>query len=94
MVKLAKKRKTNSSKKSLTSNPMVRNTNTKLKTAKGRKTSSSSWLQRQLNDPYVQASKRDGYRSRAAYKLLQMNEKHQNFARIFCKISENYELIV
>ena len=75
MVKLAKKRKTNSSKKSHTSNPMVRNTNTKIKTAKGRKTSSSRWLQRQLNDPYVQASKRDGYRSRAAYKLLQMNEK-------------------
>ena len=72
---MAKKRKTNSSKKSLTSNPIVRNTNTKLKTAKGRKTSSSRWLQRQLNDPYVQASKRDGYRSRAAYKLLQMNEK-------------------
>lgn len=47
----------------------------KLKTAKRRKISSSRWLQRQLNDPYVARSKIDGYRSRAAYKLLEINDK-------------------
>ncbi len=48
---------------------------TKVKTAKGRKKSSTLWLMRQLNDPYVTKSKLDGYRSRAAYKLLEINEK-------------------
>lgn len=47
----------------------------RVKTARGRKRSSTKWLQRQLNDPYVQQAKRDGYRSRAAYKLLEMDEK-------------------
>jgi 23S rRNA (uridine2552-2'-O)-methyltransferase len=47
----------------------------KLKTARGRKTSSQRWLQRQLNDPYVCKAKELGYRSRAAFKLLEMNEK-------------------
>jgi 23S rRNA (uridine2552-2'-O)-methyltransferase len=47
----------------------------KLKTAKKRKTSSNKWLSRQLNDQYVARSKIDGYRSRAAYKLLEINEK-------------------
>ncbi|MDA0339833.1 MAG: RlmE family RNA methyltransferase [Proteobacteria bacterium] len=46
-----------------------------VKTAKGRKTSSTRWLQRQLNDPYVVAAKRDGYRSRAAYKLLEIDDR-------------------
>jgi 23S rRNA (uridine2552-2'-O)-methyltransferase len=53
----------------------IRNVKTKLKTAKGRKISSTQWLERQLNDPYVRQSKVDGYRSRAAYKLIQINEK-------------------
>lgn len=48
----------------------------RVKTAKGRKVSSTRWLERQLNDPYVQAAKREGYRSRAAYKLLEIDEKH------------------
>ena len=48
---------------------------TKVKTAKGRKKSSTRWLMRQLNDPYVAKAKLDGYRSRAAYKLLEINEK-------------------
>ena len=48
----------------------------RVKTAKGRKTSSTRWLQRQLNDPYVQAAKDKGYRSRAAFKLLEIDEKH------------------
>ncbi|WP_281982201.1 RlmE family RNA methyltransferase [Thalassorhabdomicrobium marinisediminis] len=47
----------------------------KVKTARGRKTSSTKWLQRQLNDPYVQRAKADGYRGRAAYKILELNEK-------------------
>ena len=55
----------------------VRNLHTKVKTAKGRKLSSTLWLQRQLNDPYVQRAKAEGYASRAAYKLIEMNEKHE-----------------
>lgn len=46
-----------------------------VKTAKGRKISSTLWLKRQLNDPYVQLAKQEGYRSRAAYKLKEINEK-------------------
>lgn len=48
----------------------------RVKTARGRKTSSTLWLQRQLNDPYVAAARRDGYRSRAAYKLLEIDDKY------------------
>lgn len=47
----------------------------KLKTARGRKNSSQRWLQRQLNDPYVQEAQSLGYRSRAAFKLIEINEK-------------------
>lgn len=47
----------------------------KVKTAKGRTTSSTRWLERQLNDPYVKKAKTDGWRSRAAYKLIEMDEK-------------------
>jgi 23S rRNA (uridine2552-2'-O)-methyltransferase len=47
----------------------------RLKTAKKRTTSSARWLTRQLNDPYVKKAKADGYRSRAAYKLLELDEK-------------------
>ncbi len=47
----------------------------KVKTAKGRKTSSTRWLNRQLNDPYITRAEKDGYRGRAAYKLLEINEK-------------------
>ena len=41
-----------------------------------RKLSSKLWLERQLNDPYVVQAKRDGYRSRAAYKLVEIDDKH------------------
>lgn len=51
----------------------------KVKTARGRKMSSTLWLQRQLNDPYVQRAKADGYRGRAAYKILELNEKFNFF---------------
>lgn len=47
----------------------------RVKTARGRSTGSTRWLQRQLNDPYVARAKRDGYKSRAAYKLLELDDK-------------------
>ena len=47
----------------------------RLKTAKGRKVSSTRWLERQLNDPYVKKAKAEGYRSRAAYKLIELDQK-------------------
>jgi 23S rRNA (uridine2552-2'-O)-methyltransferase len=47
----------------------------RVKTARGRTTSSSRWLARQLNDPYVQLARKEGYRSRAAFKLLELDEK-------------------
>lgn len=47
----------------------------RVKSARGRKTSSTRWLKRQLNDPYVMRAKEMGYRSRAAFKLLEINEK-------------------
>jgi 23S rRNA (uridine2552-2'-O)-methyltransferase len=47
----------------------------RVKTAKGRTASSNRWLSRQLNDPYVRKAKADGYRSRAAYKLVELDEK-------------------
>lgn len=47
----------------------------RVKTAKGRKISSTLWLKRQLNDPYVRQAKMDGWRSRAAYKLLEIDKK-------------------
>lgn len=53
-----------------------RNMHTKVKTARGRKISSTLWLQRQLNDPYVQKAKAEGYASRAAYKLLEIDERY------------------
>jgi 23S rRNA (uridine2552-2'-O)-methyltransferase len=47
----------------------------RVKTAKKRSVSSARWLERQLNDPYVARAKREGYRSRAAYKLLELDDK-------------------
>ena len=49
---------------------------TRVKTARKRSLSSTLWLQRQLNDPYVAQAKRDGYRSRAAYKLLEIDKRY------------------
>jgi len=48
----------------------------RLKTAKQRKPSSQRWLERQLNDPYVAAAKAQGYRSRAAFKLIEIDDKY------------------
>ena len=47
----------------------------RVKTAKGRKLSSTLWLERQLNDPYVVRAKKEGYRGRAAYKILELDDK-------------------
>ena len=47
----------------------------RVKTGRGRTASSNRWLERQLNDPYVRRAKADGYRSRAAYKLLELDER-------------------
>ena len=48
----------------------------RLRTAKGRKLASSRWLQRQLNDPYVEEARRRGYRSRSAFKLSEIDDKY------------------
>ena len=47
----------------------------RVRTARGRKLSSTRWLERQLNDPYVRRAKAEGYRGRAAYKLLELDER-------------------
>ncbi len=49
----------------------------RVKRARGRSLSSKLWLERQLNDPYVARAKREGYRSRAAYKLAEIDDKHR-----------------
>jgi 23S rRNA (uridine2552-2'-O)-methyltransferase len=49
----------------------------RVRTARGRSASSTRWLERQLNDPYVRRAKADNYRSRAAYKLLELDERFQ-----------------
>jgi 23S rRNA (uridine2552-2'-O)-methyltransferase len=49
----------------------------RVRTAKGRRVSSTRWLERQLNDPYVRRAKAEGYRSRAAYKLLELDERFE-----------------
>ncbi|ATQ69929.1 MULTISPECIES: RlmE family RNA methyltransferase [Methylosinus] len=56
-----------------------RSLKTRVKTARKRSLSSTLWLERQLNDPYVAQAKRDGYRSRAAYKLLELDERFHLF---------------
>ena len=47
----------------------------RVRTARGRSASSTRWLERQLNDPYVRRAKAENYRSRAAYKLLELDER-------------------
>ena len=66
MVKLTKSAKEVRGRKTLT---------VRVKTAKSRSKSSAKWLARQLNDPYVAEAQRLGYRSRAAFKLIQLDEK-------------------
>ncbi|MEE1656370.1 RlmE family RNA methyltransferase [Microvirga sp. CF3062] len=66
-----------SAKSSSGSGSGVRNLKQRVKTANKRSLSSQKWLERQLNDPYVARAKREGYRSRAAYKLLEIDEKYK-----------------
>ena len=49
----------------------------KVKTARGRKLSSTRWLQRQLNDPYVKRAQAEGYRGRAAFKIMEIDDKYR-----------------
>jgi 23S rRNA (uridine2552-2'-O)-methyltransferase len=60
-----------------TSGRGARDLKVRVKTAKGRKMSSKLWLERQLNDPYVIRAKREGYRGRAAYKILELDDKYR-----------------
>jgi 23S rRNA (uridine2552-2'-O)-methyltransferase len=58
----------------------VRQLSQRLRTARRRTSSSQRWLERQLNDPYVAAAKRQGWRSRAAFKLLEIDDRHRILA--------------
>jgi len=58
-----------------TSGRGARDLTVKVRTAKGRKLSSTLWLQRQLNDPYVKRARDEGYRGRAAYKIMELDDK-------------------
>ncbi|KPQ04348.1 MAG: 23S rRNA (uridine2552-2'-O)-methyltransferase [Rhodobacteraceae bacterium HLUCCA09] len=49
----------------------------KVRTARGRKLSSTRWLERQLNDPYVARARREGYRGRAAFKILELDDRYR-----------------
>jgi 23S rRNA (uridine2552-2'-O)-methyltransferase len=60
-----------------TSGRGYRDLTVKVKTARGRKMSSTLWLQRQLNDPYVKRAQSEGYRGRAAFKILELDEKYR-----------------
>jgi 23S rRNA (uridine2552-2'-O)-methyltransferase len=59
--------------------PEGRMMHTRVRTARRRSLSSARWLERQLNDPFVAAAKRAGYRSRAAWKLLQLDDRYKLF---------------
>ncbi len=56
-----------------------RNLTTRVKSAKGRKTSSTRWLQRQLNDPYVEEARKLGFRSRSAFKIIELDDRFRFF---------------
>ncbi|WP_421704014.1 RlmE family RNA methyltransferase [Aliiroseovarius sp.] len=63
----------------------LRDLTVKVKTARGRRSSSTRWLQRQLNDPYVARAKAEGMRGRAAYKIMELDDKYRfllNGARV------------
>ncbi|MBD3763954.1 MAG: RlmE family RNA methyltransferase [Rhodobacterales bacterium] len=62
--------------KKATSGRGQRDLRVRVKTAKGRKLSSTLWLERQLNDPYVARAKREGYRGRAAYKIQELDDRY------------------
>ncbi len=57
----------------------------RVKTAKGRKLSSTLWLERQLNDPYVQRARKEGYRGRAAFKIMELDDRY-GFLKPGCRV--------
>jgi 23S rRNA (uridine2552-2'-O)-methyltransferase len=57
--------------------PTGRDLKVRVKTGKGRTLAQKRWLERQLNDPYVARAKREGFRSRAAFKLIEIDDKHK-----------------
>jgi len=59
----------------------TRDLKVRVKSGRGRTLSSKLWLERQLNDPYVARAKREGYRSRAAFKLIEIDDKHHLLKR-------------
>jgi 23S rRNA U2552 (ribose-2'-O)-methylase RlmE/FtsJ len=63
----------------MTSKAGGRDLTVRLKSGKGRSAASKRWLTRQLNDPYVTRARREGYRSRAAYKLAEIDDKYRLF---------------
>lgn len=64
-------------KKKNTSGRGQRDLTVKVKSARGRKLSSTRWLQRQLNDPYVVRAKAEGFRGRAAFKIMELDDKYR-----------------
>src|SRR5438128_11732645 len=60
----------------MSSNPSKRPLKVRLKSGKGRSPASKRWLERQLNDTYVARAKHEGFRSRAAFKLIEIDDKH------------------
>src|SRR5262249_61491432 len=60
----------------MNSNPSKRPLKVRLKSGKGRSPASKRWLERQLNDPYVARAKREGFRARAAFKLIEIDDKY------------------
>jgi 23S rRNA (uridine2552-2'-O)-methyltransferase len=61
--------------------PPPRGTGVALRTARGRSSASQRWLRRQLNDPYVKAAKQQGWRSRAAFKLIELDDRFKLIRR-------------
>lgn len=61
--------------------PTSRAASVKLRSARGRSTASQRWLSRQLNDPYVQAARQQGWRSRAAFKLIELDDRFKLIQR-------------
>jgi 23S rRNA (uridine2552-2'-O)-methyltransferase len=72
---MSQKKSGKSGKSGKASSSGTREIKVRVKTAKGRKISSKLWLERQLNDPFVSRAKREGYRSRAVYKLTEIDDK-------------------
>jgi 23S rRNA (uridine2552-2'-O)-methyltransferase len=65
----------------MNSNASKRPLKVRVKSGKGRSLSSKLWLERQLNDPYVARAKREGFRARAAFKLMEIDDKHHLLKR-------------